>query len=265
VTEGDKHAVLPSGLRWRLTARFTERSRRRRYELFRTIMRPRPEDLILDVGVTDTAWRSGNFLEANYPLPSQITAVALQRMPGFEREHPAVRFVAADGRALPFPDDAFDIGFSNAVIEHVGSRADQARFVSELVRTCRRVFISTPNRAFPLDPHTLLPFVHWLDQPMRGRVYRMLGQGRWAGDSTLNPLTRGDFLRLFPPDAPVRIISQRVMGLTTVLIALADRGAAQPGAGRTESPGDPRPTAPKRDDQRGGREGQEPGDSPDPT
>jgi hypothetical protein len=30
-------------------------------------MQPTELDRILDVGVTETAWRSGNFLEANYP------------------------------------------------------------------------------------------------------------------------------------------------------------------------------------------------------
>jgi methyltransferase family protein len=186
-------------------------------------MAPAPTETILDVGVADTDWRFSNFLEALYPWPGRITAVGLQPMPTFERLFPDVRFVAADGRDLPFSDDSFDIGFSNAVVEHVGSRAEQSRFVHELVRTCRRVFVATPNAAFPVDPHTLLPFVHWLPRSARHRVLRMTRNSRWASEVVLNPLTARELQALFPPSANVRIARQRLMGLTTVLIAIADR------------------------------------------
>ena len=69
----------------------------------------------------------------------------------------------ADGRDLPFSDGEFDLGFSNAVVEHIaGGRAGQRRFVHELCRVSHSVFVTTPNRWFPLEVHTLLPFVHWL-------------------------------------------------------------------------------------------------------
>lgn len=210
----------PRGLRWRLTAGLTERSRRRRYDLFHDLLRPSPDDTLLDVGVTDSPWRSGNFLEAHYPWPGRITAVALEDMPTFRRHHPEVTFVRADGRQLPFADEAFDIGFSNAVVEHVGDREAQSRFVTEIARTCRRFFISTPNRRFPIDPHTLLPVVHWFDQPRRGQLYRALRQPRWADDGMLNPLDRRAFAALFPPSCGVRIVEQRLAGLTTVLVAI---------------------------------------------
>jgi hypothetical protein len=211
----------PRGLLWRLTSRSTARSRRRRHALFMELMSPRPTDSILDVGVTDTAWRSSNFLEANYPRPGQITAVGLERMPTFERLFPRVRFVVADGRQLPFDDAAFDIGFSNAVIEHVGAADSQRYFVGELLRTCRRVFVATPNRGFVIDPHTLLPCVHWLSPPVRYPILRATGNGRWASETNLRPLTATELRSFFPPHSSVRIVRQKVLGMTTVLIAIA--------------------------------------------
>ena len=81
----------------------------------------------------------------------------------FAAAFPQVRAVRADGRELPFADGEFDLGFSNAVVEHVaGGRDGQRRFVHELCRVAQRVFVTTPNRWFPLEVHTLLPFVHWL-------------------------------------------------------------------------------------------------------
>jgi Methyltransferase domain len=212
---------LPRGFRWRITSRLTGDSRRKRFELFMSLLTPDSTARVLDVGVTDTDWRSSNFLEAGYPWPERITAVALDPVPTFEKLFPSVRVVVADGRQLPFEGQAFDIGFSNAVVEHVGSRADQRRFIGELLRTCRQVFVATPNAAFPIDPHTLMPFVHWMPRRLRDRILILLGQGRWAGESNLNPLRAVDLVRLFPKQAAVRVVRQRVLGMTTVVIAVA--------------------------------------------
>ncbi|HUG97800.1 MAG TPA: methyltransferase domain-containing protein [Gammaproteobacteria bacterium] len=213
-----------AGLMWRLTDGFTARSRRRRFEAFMELMRPAPADTILDMGVTDKSDRSSNFFEALYPWPASITAVAPQPSPSFQAAFPDVRLVVANGNELPFDDQSFDIGFSNAVVEHVGTRDDQRAFVAEMVRTCRRVFVCTPNAGFPIDPHTLWPFVHWFPRPIRNPLLRLTGNHRWASESALNPLRAHDFLELFPQDANVRLVRQRVMGWTTVLIAVGGRG-----------------------------------------
>jgi hypothetical protein len=210
----------PDSLAWRLTEPLTRRSRRHRYELFMRTMKPTTSDTLLDVGVTDSEWRSGNFLEALYPWPEQITAVSTGPLTAFAKAHPRVRCVVADGRRLPFADAAFDIGFSNAVIEHDGGREDQRLFMSELVRTCRRVFVATPNAGFPVDPHTLLPFVHWLPRRQRDAWLRRTGRGRWASEQVLNPLRAADLLGVLPDGVPVRVERQRMLGMTSVLIAI---------------------------------------------
>jgi hypothetical protein len=71
-------------------------------------------------------------------------------------------FVLADGRALPFADDATDFVLSNAVIEHVGGLDDQRRFVAEHSRVGRTWVITTPNRWFPVESHTSAVLLHWL-------------------------------------------------------------------------------------------------------
>jgi hypothetical protein len=201
----------------------TARSRARRVELFMNLMKPTASERVLDVGIIDSSWRSSNPLEMTYPFRDRITAVSLHDAPDFREAFPEVAVVVADGRSLPFPDDTFDIGFSNAVVEHVGTRDQQRSFVSELVRTCGRVMIATPNARFPIDPHTLLPFVHWLPRPIRARALRATGNARWVPEASLNPLTASELRSLFPPGIEVRIVRQRVLGLATVLMAIADK------------------------------------------
>jgi hypothetical protein len=193
------------------------------------LMAPGENDRVLDVGVNDSTWRASNFLEALYPRPSHITAVGLKTMPAFAAAFPDVRFEEADGRSLPFGDGSFDIGFSNAVVEHVGGRHEQRRLIAEMVRTCHRSFICTPNRWFPVDPHTLLPFAHWLPRRAWHAVLRLTGNGRWASVDALNPLSGAELLSLFPDGTSVRLERQRVLGMTSVLIAVAT--SAEPATG----------------------------------
>jgi hypothetical protein len=213
------------------------------------IMKPTASDRILDVGVTNRDWRDANFLESRYPWPERITAVSIEPVPVFERNYPSVKLVVADGRQLPFADGEFDIGFSNAVIEHVGSRADQERFVSEMVRTCRRVFICTPNARFPVDPHTLLPFVHWLPPGQRHRVLRLTGNHHWASEEMLNPLDSGTLRGLFPKAAKVRLLAQRMLLVPSVLVAVGEGKVAPevvPSAAPDAEPSDIPPRSPRQ-------------------
>src|SRR4029079_8533354 len=95
---------------------------------------------------------------------------------GFRSRYPHVPYVQGDACALPFEDGAFDVVFSNAVIEHVGDRERQRAFVSEAIRVGRRAFITTPNRRFPIEVHTRLPLVHWLPDGGSHRAYPATGK-----------------------------------------------------------------------------------------
>ena len=180
--------------------------------LFLELMRPTPETRVVDVGVSDSGFGLGrgaeathNFFEALYPWPTQITAVSTQYLDRFQQAFPDVRCVRADGRDLPFGDREFDVAFSNAVVEHVGGRDDQRRFVHELCRVTRRAFVTTPNRWFPIEVHTLLPLVHWLPRAQREGVYRALRREQGVGVELLSPPA---FRALFPPSARLRWASK---------------------------------------------------------
>jgi len=198
------------------SARISLRSRERKLRLFLDLFEPGPETSVVDVGVTDAPFGGGstdNFFEALYPWPERITAVGHTELDRFAAAFPRVTAVRADGRELPFADGAFDLGFSNAVIEHVaGGRHGQRRFLGELCRVARRVFVTTPNRLFPVDPHSLLPVVHWLpDGEVRRRLLRARGF-----DDVLDPLGPGELAALFP--YPVRIVGR---GMTLVAVGPA--------------------------------------------
>jgi SAM-dependent methyltransferase len=197
-----------------LAARASLWNRRRKLALFLETIRPGPETRIVDVGVGDTPFgtepgvaATHNFFEALYPWPERITAVSDVPLPNFARAFPSIRTVVANGLDLPFADDEFDVAFSNAVVEHVGGREEQRRFVAELCRVAPRVFLSTPNRWFPVETHTLVPVVHWLPRAQADRAMQALRREKW---SRVELLSRSELLALFPPNVEARGVEARV-------------------------------------------------------
>jgi hypothetical protein len=157
-----------------------------------------PDDTILDVGVTsDRSQLASNYLEAWHPRKDRITACGLDDASFLEEMYPGLRFVAANGKDLPFPDGAFDWVHSSAVLEHVGASHEQARFLAELYRVCRKgVFATTPNRWFPVEFHTVLPLVHWLPKATFRALLRRLGHRELSLEQNLNLLDRRDIARI---------------------------------------------------------------------
>ncbi len=115
---------------------------------------------------------------------------------GIEHRAHFPNYVQCDGRALPFRDRSFDLVFSNAVVEHVGDRTDQLRFVAEHARAGRHWALTTPNRWFPLEPHTRRAFLHWLPQWRRRRpeFTRLLSRSELAALLPTPAQIRGSFL-----------------------------------------------------------------------
>ena len=205
----------------RLTA-LSARFRGVRMQRFAAELGITAETRVLDIGGTPDCWRL-------LPVAPRVTLLNTPRaradLAGAEC------WVAGDGRALPFRDGAFDVVFSNSVIEHVGDASSQRRFAAEVARVGRAYWVQTPNRWFPLEQHLLTPFLHWLPQrwqrvlaprfnlwrllvrvsPDRRRYYieHYLGEIRLLSAAGLGGLF---------PDA--RILRERFAGWTKSLVAM---------------------------------------------
>jgi SAM-dependent methyltransferase len=168
-------------------------------------MSPRSGERIVDVGC-------GEIGLAAFETAHEITGVDRVDRPGYEA--PGRRFVRADARELPFGDGEFDIAYSNSLIEHVVDPGQRARVAAELRRVGRRYFVQTPNRWFPVEPHALLPFVHYLPRSLGRRLWSLGVSDDPFDDTRL--LTAHELRRLFP-DA--EIVRERFGPLTKSLVA----------------------------------------------
>jgi hypothetical protein len=110
------------------------------------------------------------------------------------------------------------------VIEHVGSRAQQRDFLAELWRVSRKgIFVTTPNRWFPVEFHTVLPLLHWLPAPWFRALLKLLGRSFYAEEKNLNALGAAD-LRALAAQAGLQDVSVqgvRLFGWTSNLWLLA--------------------------------------------
>jgi SAM-dependent methyltransferase len=174
----------------RLASPLAARARRRRHARFFALTRLAPGARVLDLGCGRIGLRA---LEPDL----DITGVDLQERPDYPG--PFVRADAAAG--LPFADDEFDLVYCSSVIEHVAPSRREA-FAAELRRVGRGWFVQTPAFSFPVEPHALLPFAHWLPVVLRERYWRLGAADNWEEISLLR---RAEVQRLFGPALPERV------------------------------------------------------------
>jgi ubiquinone/menaquinone biosynthesis C-methylase UbiE len=196
-------------------------ARRRSFHRLIRELRPGPTDLVLDVGVTaDVGMQESNIFEQCYPHPRRLVALGLEPLSANKQRFPEVCFVQGDARALPFADRSFSVFISNATIEHAGTREQQAAFVREALRVGRKVVIVTPNRWFPLELHTFIPFLHYLPRQWHRWWLRQLGFTFYAHEANLRLLSPGDLRALFPPASDV-VVRCGLLGTTLVATSVS--------------------------------------------
>ena len=56
----------------------------------------------------------------------------------------------------------------------------------------KKIIVVTPNRFYPIDTHTMLPFLHWLPKNIHRRILKILGHDFLSLEKNLNLLSEND-------------------------------------------------------------------------
>ncbi len=197
------------------------RFRRRRMVLLARTVGLTREMRVLDVGGTVEIW---------WLAPVMPRLVLLNRAFWPPQMEGAEGVILGDGASLPFADQSFDLVFSNSVIEHVGSRATQARFASEIARVGKQFWLQTPSRYFPVEQHLWTPLVHWLPRQWQAAILKRFSVWSLVTSydtaqregyvnhylDSIRLLTASDLQALFPG---AKVVRERFLGWTKSLIA----------------------------------------------
>lgn len=191
-------------------------NRKRKWKIFLEHLCPKKSDQILNVGYSNNEYSpNDNYIEKNYPFQNKITALGIEPSDEFNKRYPEVKTIRYDGGRFPFKDNEFDICWSNAVIEHVGSSENQLYFLKEIKRVSKRAFVTTPNKYFPIEPHTRTPLLHYLPKSVFDAYLRLIGKS-WATDNYMHLLSIGKVKRLLSLAGitKYKIIRNRLFGFT---------------------------------------------------
>jgi 2-polyprenyl-3-methyl-5-hydroxy-6-metoxy-1,4-benzoquinol methylase len=200
-------------------------ARKARGKMFERIMNqvnPDSRTRVLDVGVTCDQKPASNFFERLYPHPENITAAGLEDAAFLEQQFPGVKYLKVAPGRLPFQDKEFDLVVSFAVLEHVGTRERQRQFVHELCRVGKHSVLSTPNRYYPIEFHTLVPLLHWLPPPVFRKFVKTLCRNSfYSKEENLNLLSEKELRALYPPSVKLIPMHHRLLGPISNLIFYA--------------------------------------------
>lgn len=214
----------------------SKRWRKRRFELFCQLMRPSPADILLDVGGHPQFWTA-------HPQPvARIDTLNLhevQWVPASAPQH-HIRTLIGDGCSLDMAARSYDIGFSNSVIEHVGTWERQQQFASEIRRVAKALWVQTPAYECPVEPHYMTPFIHYLPRSIRKRLLRWGTVWGWiarpdqseidAMMEGLRLLRKSEMRQLFPD---CEIITERMLWvIPKSYVAIRRPPPSSPGASR---------------------------------
>jgi hypothetical protein len=188
--------------------------RRKRFGLFLRNIRPSASDIMLDVGGNPSFWTSHS-----QPV-ARIDTLNIHEISWHADSNPNynIRVLVGDGCALAMPDKCYDIGFSNSVIEHVGSLKRQQQFASEIRRVAKSLWVQTPAYEFPFEPHYLTPFIQYIPRSLQKKILRWCTIWGWIERPTQDQinfmvdttrlLRKSEMRQLFPD---CEIITERIL------------------------------------------------------
>jgi hypothetical protein len=224
-----------------IQARASHRARRRMFDLWLgQAGRNLKGACLLDVGATPDQER----LDSNCMLPwfheagLQVTLYSPEDISNLTAPFPFAEILPPQPvrAGIPAPEAAYDWVSSSAVLEHVGSAAEQEAFVRDCGKVARRgLFLTCPNRWHWLEFHTKLPLLHWLPRTWHQALLRAVGLGRWAEEAQLRLLGPSELDRLSRRALGAGWVSEVrtiwTLGMPSNLVLLATRQHSRPDLG----------------------------------
>ena len=183
-------------------------------------------DDLLDIGTTeDISAKSSNIfckLLDNIKIHKSISNQKITN----KRFHSSIeKSITSDFNEELIKKFKSDLVISSATIEHVGDFQNQVTKVKNMISLSKKyIVLSTPNRFYPIEFHTKLPFFHWLPKPLHRLILNFIGLKFYANEKNLNLLSKNDFKNIIDQkEVSFRITSINLLKLPSNLILIGKK------------------------------------------
>ncbi len=149
----------------------------------------------LDIGTTeDKLNKSSNIIIKNLKNINIFKSISDQDIKSDFFTKKLKKSITLDFNKEEINEFSSDIVVSNATIEHVGNEENQLMMIKNIIKLSKKIFIIiTPNRWYPIDFHTKIPFIHWLPKKIHRNFLNLIGLSFFSEEKNLNLLNEKDF------------------------------------------------------------------------
>ena len=177
----------------------------------------------LDIGTTeDNKNESSNTIIKSLKRAKVFKSISNQDIKSSFFEKKLNKSITKDFTKIELEEFSSDIVLSNATIEHVGNQQKQRKMLDNIIKLSKKVFvISTPNRSYPIDFHTKIPFIHWLPKNLHRKILKIIGLSFYAKVENLNLLNKKDLILFMKEyNLDYKIYDIKLFNLSTNLILI---------------------------------------------
>jgi len=197
-------------------------------KMIETVFKNKGACSILDIGGTTEYWK---ILEDNY-LRKFNVKITLLNLPSTKivKDTKFIKHISTDATNSIWKKlnhNKFDLIHSNSVIEHVGELDKMRKFALNITSFRGGYYVQTPNYWFPIEPHSMTVFFHWLPVPVRVFLVKKFQLGHWKKARTsfeaneivnsARLLDKAQFSRMF---FDAEIIPEKFFFLTKSYVAI---------------------------------------------
>ena len=148
---------------------------------------------VLDIGTTNDISASSNLLIKNLKNIKFYKSISNQKINSDLFSKILKKSITSDFTETEVEDFKSDLVISNATIEHVGSLENQIKMCDNIIKLSKKYFvICTPNRFHPIEFHTKLPLIHWLNKTLYRKILKKINLNFFSKEENLNLLSQSD-------------------------------------------------------------------------
>ena len=151
--------------------------RKNRFARFLQELSPKAGERIVDLGGEPEFWKAAT-------IKYEVHCINLDKI-DYDADEYEVNLRTSAGDCCELIDEqsnSYDLVFSNSVIEHVGDFDRQKKFADTALRLGKKLWIQTPARCFPIEPHWFALFIHWFPKKYQYSLFRLFAlRQRLAG------------------------------------------------------------------------------------